>query len=498
MPADILNSPRSQADQLGLPIPDDTHAVSVCLPTWSDIIGYEEKHDQVIDRLKAAYPRFGFHPLIKQLCRDFIDFDGQQGLPFASAETAERAVRYCQERAGVTASASLITSSPSEFHAVTVAKSDFDTLKEYWQHAGENLSSRAIEGLLAGQAVTCSETKSRTVVRGRVADIQQTAADNVLLYPSGMAAIATAFRTVQAVRPGPTCQFGFPYVDTLKVQQKFAPAECLFLPLGNANDLQKLDIACQTSNISAVFCEVPTNPLLVTPDLKQLRQLADRHNFLLIIDDTLTACGNIHTLPFSDITVTSLTKYFSGEGNVLAGSLTVNPNGKFANDVHQHFSKTFEESLCDHDVEVLEANSSNLQQRIRTTNETSLQLANFLKQHELVEQVFYPSAEDPIYRGLQNANSGCGGLMSIVLRNPTRSTPHFYDNLKVNKGPNLGTRFTLCCPFTMLAHYNELDFAESCGVSRWLLRISVGLESADDLIGRFQDAFESLTDSESQ
>lgn len=498
MPADLLNSPRSQADQLGLPIPDDDHAVSVCLPTWSDIIGYEEQHDQVIDKLQAVYPRFGFHPLIQQLCSDFNDQDDQQALPFASAAVAERVVRFCKERANVTASAALITDSPAEFHAVTVAKADFATLKEYWQHAGENLSSRATEGLLAGRPVTCSETKCRTLVRGRVAEIQQTTANNVLLYPSGMAAIAAAFRTVQAVRPGPTCQFGFPYVDTLKVQQKFSVSECLFLPLGNLSDLQKLDNACHVSNISAVFCEVPTNPLLVTPDLKRLRQLADQHNFLLIIDDTLTACGNIHTLPLSDITVTSLTKYFSGEGNVMAGSLTVNPNGKYAKALQQYLSETFEESLCDDDVEVLEANSLDLQQRIRTTNETSLQLANFLKQHELVEQVFYPSSEDPIYGGLQNSDSGCGGLMSIVLKNPTQTTPHFYDNLKVNKGPNLGTRFTLCCPFTLLAHYNELDFAESCGVSRWLLRISVGLEPADELIGRFQNAFESLTDSKSK
>ena len=48
--------------------------------------------------------------------------------------------------------------------------------------------------------------------------------------------------------------------------------------------------------------------------------------------------------------------------------------------------------------------------------------------------------------------------------------------------------YTLACPFTILAHYNELDFAESCGVSRWLIRVSVGLEPADELIDRFREA----------
>jgi cystathionine gamma-synthase len=50
--------------------------------------------------------------------------------------------------------------------------------------------------------------------------------------------------------------------------------------------------------------------------------------------------------------------------------------------------------------------------------------------------------------------------------------------------------FTLACPFTLLAHYSELDWAESCGVSRHLIRISVGLEDPEDLIEDFERALE--------
>lgn len=492
MPADILTSPRSQASQLGLPIPDDAHAVSVCLPTWSDIIGYEEKDDRVISRLQAAYPRFGLHPLIKKLCSQLIDGDGQQGLPFASQAAAERAVVFCKQRANIKAKLFVAMDSPSKVYAVTVPQSHFSTLKEYWQHAGENLSSRAIEALLAGRVVDFGQTESREVVRGRVAAIQNTSPSNVFLYPSGMAAIASAFRLAQAFKPGPTCQFGFPYVDTLKVQKKFTSSECLFLPLGNEAELEQLADHCETATVSAVFCEVPTNPLLVTPDIRRLRQLADRHNFLLVIDDTLSACGNIATLPYSDITVTSLTKYFSGEGNVLAGALTINPDSRLAITMHKRLEATFEETLCDDDVRVLERNSSNLSQRMKATNHNALRLAQFLKQHSAVERVFYPSDTDSVYSGLLVAGGGYGGLMSIVLRNPQQTTAGFYNDLNVNKGPNLGTRFTLCCPFAMLAHYDELDFAEACGVSRWLLRISVGLEQPDDLIGRFSLALDAV------
>ena len=53
---------------------------------------------------------------------------------------------------------------------------------------------------------------------------------------------------------------------------------------------------------------------------------------------------------------------------------------------------------------------------------------------------------------------------------------------------NLGCNFTLCCPFTLLAHYQELDFAERCGISRYLLRVAVGLEEPEWLIERFNRA----------
>ena len=78
--------------------------------------------------------------------------------------------------------------------------------------------------------------------------------------------------------------------------------------------------------------------------------------------------------------------------------------------------------------------------------------------------------------------------MSIVLNDAERVTPLVFDALQVCKGPNLGTNFTLCCPYTILAHYDELDFAESCGVSRWLLRISVGIEPIEELWQRFENA----------
>jgi len=74
-----------------------------------------------------------------------------------------------------------------------------------------------------------------------------------------------------------------------------------------------------------------------------------------------------------------------------------------------------------------------------------------------------------------------------VLKTET-AAQKFYDALEVNKGPSLGTNYTLVCPYTMLAHYNEREFAERAGVAFHLIRVSVGLESFGELQEKFEKA----------
>ena len=68
----------------------------------------------------------------------------------------------------------------------------------------------------------------------------------------------------------------------------------------------------------------------------------------------------------------------------------------------------------------------------------------------------------------------------------------FYDQLRLSKGPSLGTEFSLACLYTLLAHYDEMEWATSCGLDPYLVRLSIGCEETDDLIGRLRDAFVEL------
>ena len=72
--------------------------------------------------------------------------------------------------------------------------------------------------------------------------------------------------------------------------------------------------------ILSLFCEFPSNPLLRSPDLQRLKELADEYGFHVVIDETVGGFVNVECLPFADIVVSSLTKIFSGDSNVMGGS----------------------------------------------------------------------------------------------------------------------------------------------------------------------------------
>ena len=74
-----------------------------------------------------------------------------------------------------------------------------------------------------------------------------------------------------------------------------------------------------TPPVLALFAEFPSNPLLRSPDLPRLRALADRYDFLVVIDETIGNFVNVKVLPYADIVVSSLSKVFSGVANVMGG-----------------------------------------------------------------------------------------------------------------------------------------------------------------------------------
>jgi cystathionine gamma-synthase len=310
--------------------------------------------------------------------------------------------------------------------------------------------------------------------------------EDVYLYPTGMTSIFQAHQILLRARADQgslkTVCFGFPYIDTLKILQKFGPG-AHFFGIGETEDLVKLEALLESGEkILALFCEFASNPLLKSPDLKNLRRLADKYDFAIVVDETVGNFLNIHVLPYADIVVSSLTKVFSGDSNVMGGSLVLNPHRKYFYKLKEALSVLYEDYFWSEDAIYLERNSRDFAERNVKINKNAVSVVNLLSDSPLIKTTYYPmvSPTKVHYDACRVEGGGYGGLLSVVFHSPEQAKV-FFDTIHTAKGPSLGTNFTLTSPYAVLAHYNELDYVESFGVDRNLIRMSVGLEDPDQL-----------------
>ncbi|CAO1635797.1 unnamed protein product [Parajaminaea phylloscopi] len=364
--------------------------------------------------------------------------------------------------------------------------------------------------------------------------------DDVFLHPTGMSAIfrahQTALRwrreTAGAAALGKSVCFGFPYTDTLKILQKWGPG-CHFFGQGDDTELDDLEALLKETPTSsppilALFCEFPSNPLLKSPDLARIRRLADEYGFLVVVDETIGNFLNVEVLPFADMVVSSLTKVFSGDANVMGGSLVLNPRGRFSAALRSVLvdGGEYEDTFWGVDAVFMERNSRDFAVRVEKIDANAEALATMLHEEMMASQasdagkqvikgVYYPkyvarrhydacrrkvalpysSSTEGQSAVTRRKEGGYGGLFSIIFTSMLASQA-FYDALSCAKGPSLGTNFTLASPYTLLAHYTELDWAKQFGVESTLVRVSTGLEDTQELVAMFRRALDAAQQAE--
>lgn len=334
------------------------------------------------------------------------------------------------------------------------------------------------------EALELSEPPTRTE---HVAGFSE---NDVYLYPCGMSSIFNTHRVLMAIRGQmKSISFGFPYIDTLKILEKWGPG-CLFYGHGESADLDDLERRCQAGEkYLALFCEFPGNPLLKTPDLRRIRALADRYDFAVVVDETIGNFINVHVLPYADVVVSSLTKVFTGECNVMGGGSVLNPQSRYYQRLKDFIATDYEDNYWHEDAIFMERNSRDFVSRIARMNQNAEAVCDTLSTSPIVKQVYYPkySPTRANYDDCRNPNGGYGGLLSVTFKTTAQAVV-FFDRLETAKGPSLGTNFTLSSPYVILAHYGELEWAAQFGIEQDLVRISVGLEDAADLRAKVERA----------
>jgi cystathionine gamma-synthase len=154
-------------------------------------------------------------------------------------------------------------------------------LQSFWQHTGLIVSTRRAEAALAGRRDSDEGADARNALRAHLAALYECEPSDIFLAPTGMAAQCAALRAVMARSPGrPTVQLGFPYVDSLKLQQKFGHGAVPLHDLETAaGDLASL---LGQQPLAACFCEIPCNPLLGCVSLPLVSPLLRQHDVLLV------------------------------------------------------------------------------------------------------------------------------------------------------------------------------------------------------------------------
>jgi cystathionine gamma-synthase len=374
--------------------------------------------------------------------------------------------------------------------AVTT-EAGYAAMRAFWQHTGLIVSSRQAEAWLAGRDDLADAADVRRSLRRQLAELYDCAGDDVFLAPTGMAAQFAALRVAMGRTPGrPTAQLGFPYVDTLKLQQKLGHGATLLHRLDSiADDLRAL---LQHQPLAACFGEIPGNPLLGSADLRKITPVLRTNGIPFIADDVVATPFNIDLSGHADLIATSLTKYVVGTADAMGGALVCNPRSPLHDELKAIANRQHEELFWGEEAVVVEAQARGFAQRMARHNRNGLLIAERLRAHPSIERVWYPKWEfSEAYDAVRRPAGGWGSLITFLPSDAETRSPQIYDRMAVSKGPSLGTVFTLACPFTLLAHYTELDWAESCGVSRHLIRLSVGLEDPEELWRRVETALAS-------
>lgn len=283
------------------------------------------------------------------------------------------------------------TSTPVQTPTLTPAANGADFAQFIEERYGRNLSvqlekkaklavRRRIAGCLKSD-IDLPEALSEPVVDSRVSGVTEA---DVSLYPNGMSSIFNTHQLLLAARgPMKSICFGFPYIDTLKILQKWGPG-CQFYGNGVDEDLDDLEKRLESGErYLALFTEFPGNPLLRSPNLARIRALADRYDFAIVVDETVGNFVNVNVLRLADVVVSSLTKVFSGDSNVMGGSSILNPNGRYYPLLKKTLATEYEDNLWAEDAVFLERNSRDYLSRIERINFTANALANLLNSSPL-------------------------------------------------------------------------------------------------------------------
>ena len=248
-------------------------------------------------------------------------------------------------------------------------------------------------------------------------------------------------------------------------------------------DLEALRVACECGP-KIILTETPSNPLLRIVDIAAIAELAENCGALFAVDNTFLSPALQNPIEFgADLVIHSTTKYINGHSDVVGGCV-VAATEELAEKI-AYWANCIGITGAPFDSYLTLRGIRTLHPRIRQHEESAGLLATVLHEHAAVDRVYYPGLEShPGHAIARRQQRGFGGMVSFEIDGGEAAVKAFVESLKYfSLAESLGGVESLVCHPSSMTHapVSEEALAEA-GIRTNLVRLSVGLESADDLL----------------
>ena len=309
---------------------------------------------------------------------------------------------------------------------------------------------------------------------------------------SGMAAIYTTFVSLLKAGEhvicsksvyGPTTTLLSTVLNKFNIKSTFV----------NTSDLEQIKNAL-TPETKVIYVETPGNPTLETTDLKVVSEIAHNNNAALVVDNTFMSPALQQPLKLgADVVLHSMTKFLNGHADVVAGIIIVKDK-----ETYTIFRKTLNQVggvIDPFNSFLVHRGLKTLALRMERHSKSAMKIAEFLENHPKVDWVRYPGLKSfPYYEVAQKQHKAPGGMISFELKGGHDAGEKLMDSVKLcTLAVSLGGVETLIQHPASMTHASMgKEARESAGITDGLVRLSVGIESADDLIDDIEQALSKI------
>ena len=313
-------------------------------------------------------------------------------------------------------------------------------------------------------------------------------------FASGMSATATVLELLDSGDHVIAMDdlYGGTYRLFENVRKRSAGLEFTFANLSN---LEVLETSLQ-DNTKMIWVESPTNPLLKLVNLKAVAEFAKKHNLIAVCDNTFCSPYVQKPLDFGfDLVVHSATKYINGHSDVVGGIVVCGPDRQDLVEQMFYLSNAIGSIMSPFDSYLVMRCLKTLSIRMERHCDSAMQVAQYLEQHEAIEKVYYPGLQShPQHELAKQQMNGFGGMISVVLKGGLASAKTFLENTQLfSLAESLGGVESLIEHPAIMTHASVPEaIRNEIGIVDGLVRLSVGIETLEDLIADIEIALDKV------